>query len=87
MAPITAHFNAGVINDMYIISLSPLLRTPFSLHLISLTASVDVKHHVYLLSQLGLIETLRQTSRLDGVNGCQQNKGTKHDRPLQSNYS
>ena len=41
-------------SDRYIISLSPHLRTPshstpFSPSLISLTVSVDVKHHVYLL--------------------------------------
>ena len=39
-------------NDRYIISLSPHLRNPFPSFfpsLISLTVSVDVKHHVYLL--------------------------------------
>ena len=38
-------------SDRYVISLSPHLHTPspFSPSLISLTVSVDVKHHVYLL--------------------------------------
>ena len=40
---------------MYIISLFPHLHTPFppfSPSLISLVVSVDVKHHVYLLTDL-----------------------------------
>ena len=36
--------------DRYIISLLPHLHTTFSLSLISLTVSVDVKHHVCLLT-------------------------------------
>ena len=40
-------------SDRYIISLFPHLHTPFSPSLIILAASVDVKHHVYLLSFLG----------------------------------
>ena len=61
MALIVAHLNAGIIlvvtvslsSDRYIISLSPHLHTsssPFSPSLISLMVSVDVKHHVYLLT-------------------------------------
>ena len=59
MALIAAHLNAGIIlmvtvySDRYIISLSSHLRTPFptfSQSLISRTVSVDVKHHVYLLT-------------------------------------
>ena len=50
MALIAAHLNAAVMlvatvtecSDRYIIS-------PFSLSIISLMVSVDVKHHVYLL--------------------------------------
>ena len=41
-------------SDRYIISFSPHLHTPippFSLPLISLMVSVDVKHHVYLLKK------------------------------------
>ena len=64
MVLITAHLNAGnhsggdsvTINDRYIISLSPHLHTPFpslSPSLISLMVSVDVKHHVYLLTVRG----------------------------------
>ena len=34
------------------VSLSHHLHTPFSLFLISLMVSVDVKHHVYLLSSV-----------------------------------
>ena len=44
-------------SDRYIISLSPNLHTPFPLFspsLISRTVSVDVKHHVYLLTGLAL---------------------------------
>ena len=36
-------------SDRYIISLFPILHTPFSPSLISLMVSVDVKHHVWLL--------------------------------------
>ena len=52
MALIAAHLNAGIILvvTVYIISLSPHLHTPFSPSLISLMVSVDVKHHVYLLT-------------------------------------
>ena len=59
MALIAAHVNAEVIlvvtvySDKYIISLSPHLHTPFppfSPSLINLMVSVDVKHHVYLLT-------------------------------------
>ena len=42
-------------SDRYIITLSPHLHTPvprFSPSLISLMVSVDVKHHVYLLTLL-----------------------------------
>ena len=53
MALIAAHLNAEVIlvvtGDRYIISLYPHLHTPF---LISHMVSVDVKHHVYLLTYL-----------------------------------
>ena len=43
-------------SDRYIISLSSHLHTPFSPPLISRTVSVDVKHHVYLLTWwLGLL--------------------------------
>ena len=58
MALIAAHLNAEVIlvvtfSDRYIISLpSPHLHTPFSPSLISLMVSVDVKHHVYLLTYI-----------------------------------
>ena len=38
--------------DTYIISLCPHLHAPFSQSLISLVVSVDVKHHVYLLTSL-----------------------------------
>ena len=37
-------------SNRYIISHFPHLHTPFSLSLISLAVSVDVKHHVYLLN-------------------------------------
>ena len=37
-------------SDRYIISLSPHLHTPFSSSLISHMVSVDVKHHIYLLT-------------------------------------
>ena len=59
MALIAAHLNAGIIlvvkvSDRYIISLSlpppPYPLPPFSPSLISRTVSVDVKHHVYLLT-------------------------------------
>ena len=48
-----AHLNAGVImwlrcSDGYIISLFPLLHTPFSPVSISLIVSMNVKQHVYL---------------------------------------
>ena len=36
-------------SDRYIISLSAHLHTPFTLSLISLIVSVDVKHNVYIL--------------------------------------
>ena len=57
MAFIAAHLNAEVILVMtvYLISLSPHLHTPFysfSPSLISLMVSVDVKHHVYLLTAI-----------------------------------
>ena len=59
-ALIAAHLNAGVIpcSDRYIICLFPHLHTPlpsFSPSLISLVVSVEVKHHVYLLANLGLV--------------------------------
>ena len=59
MALIAAHLNAGIIlvvavySDRYIVSLSSHLHAPFPLFspsLISLMVSVDVKHHVYLLT-------------------------------------
>ena len=55
MALFAAHLNAEVILvvvaiGIYIISLSPHLHTPFPPSLISLMVSVDVKHHVYLLT-------------------------------------
>ena len=37
-------------SDRYIISFSPQLHNPFPPSLISRTVSVDVKHHVYLLT-------------------------------------
>ena len=37
-------------SNRYIISLFPHLHTPFSPSLINLMVSVDIKHHVYLLS-------------------------------------
>ena len=51
MALIAAHLNAGhsggdsIAIGIYILSLLP----PFSLSVISLMVSVDVKHHVYLV--------------------------------------
>ena len=54
MATIVAHLNAGhsggdsvAIGISIIVSLFPHLHNPFSPSLISLTVSVDVKHHVY----------------------------------------
>ena len=61
MALIASDLNAGhsggdsVAIGIYIISLFPDLHTPFppfSPSLISLMVSVDVKHHVYLLTFL-----------------------------------
>ena len=60
MVLIASHLNAEVwwwqCSDRYIISLSPPppypLPSPFSPSLISRTVSVDVKHHVYLLTLL-----------------------------------
>ena len=61
MALIAAHLNAGrsggdsVVIGISILSLFPHLHTPFpsfSPSLISLMVSVDVKHHVYLLTEL-----------------------------------
>ena len=45
-------------SDRYIISLSHHLCTPFSPSLISLTVSVDVKHHVYFLFTFTKLEVL-----------------------------
>ena len=52
MAPIVAHLNAGHSGGDSVaigitVSLFPHLHNPFSPSLISLTVSVDVKHHVY----------------------------------------
>ena len=69
MALIAAHLNAEVILvvtvsvaiGIHIISLSPHLHTPFppfSPSLISLTVSVDVKHHVYFYLASPRLETL-----------------------------
>ena len=58
MAFIAAHLKSGSFwwwrwSNKYVISLLPHLRTPFPLFspsLISLMVSVDIKHHVYLLT-------------------------------------
>ena len=56
MALIAAHLNAEVILVVTAVaigiysSLFPHLHSPFSPSLISLMVSVDVKHHVYLLT-------------------------------------
>ena len=42
-------------SDRYTISLFPHLHTPFPPSLISLMVSVDVKHHVYLLTIIIII--------------------------------
>ena len=56
MALIAAHLNAGhsggECSDRYMISLSPT-SMGFSPSLISLMVSVDVKHHVHLLTGAG----------------------------------
>ena len=68
MALIAAHLNAKVIlvvtvyRQVYNLSLSPHLRTPFSPSLISLMVSVDVKHHVYLLTKLAILLELDRLS-------------------------
>ena len=73
MALIAAHLNAGVIlvvtvySDRYIISLFPHLDCP---SLISLTVSVDVKHHVYLLTLpacVGLADVRRGRTAIRGM--------------------
>ena len=46
-----------VYSDRYIISLSSHLP-PFSPSLISLMVSVDVKHHVYLLTSIMIVQEL-----------------------------
>ena len=57
--------------DRYIISLSPYLRTPspFSLSLISLMVSVDVKHHAYLLTNSALSRSNHFPRRTQGYIG------------------
>ena len=50
MALLAAHLNAGHSGGDCVAIGIYTLHTPFSPSLISLTVSVDVKHHVYLLT-------------------------------------
>ena len=87
MALIAAHLNAGIIlvvmcSDRYIISFSPHLHTPFSPSLISRTVSVDVKHHVYLLTP-SLLSPAPPCSKMFVVcRGQKRNKGFTHLKPV-----
>ena len=59
-------------SDRYILSLSPHLHTPFppfSPSLISLTVSVDVKHHVHSAVEADLVAFLSRCARAGGT-GC-----------------